>query len=352
MDIIKLDRENLARTAAVLRGGGLVIYPSDTVYGALVDASNEEAVGKLIALKNRPAGKPISIFVSDMAMMGKYVTYESEKDVLFRHLLPGPFTVILDACHKTSVRLESERGTLGIRIPSYPWVTELVARYGSAVTATSANLSGRPPHYSVETLIREFPQEKQDLIDLVVDAGKLPRNKPSTIIDLTRPQVKILRQGDVGLKDEATYVSRSPSDTEKIARHIVGKKLEESGGKPLVFILRGDMGAGKTVFVRGAASLLGVSNIISPTFVIYYEYDAFGYGIAKFVHADLFNIEEPGEFGHLGLEAYLQKGNIMFVEWGEKLGEVYSALQEQGELVHVDMSYIDEGTREIRILAK
>jgi len=348
MRTIPLDETAIHESIKVLKSGGLVIFPSDTVYGALVDSTNKKAVGKLMGFKNRPIGKPISVFVSDFMMMEEYVNVGKNK-LLLNKLLPGPFTVILDSRHKVESPLESERGTLGVRIPDYPLLIRLVELFRKPITATSANISGRPAHYSVETLLRDFPQIKKNMIDLIVDGGKLPRNKPSTVIDLTTPEIKIMRHGDIDIKDSQTFISKSSGETEKIAQYIVTRQLKRKSHKPLIFILEGDMGVGKTIFVKGAGKLLDIENITSPTYVISCEYKVAKWGIKQLIHCDLFNIEEENEYKYLGLEQYLMLGNILFMEWGEKAGSLYDLLKSKGEVIHIGMKYINEKEREIRI---
>jgi len=345
---IPFDENAIQESIKILKSGGLVIFPSDTVYGALVDSRNKDAIAKLIAFKNRPIGKPISVFVSDLKMMKEYVEV-GKHGLLLDKLLPGPFTVILDSKHKTDVRLESERGTLGIRIPYFSPVIQLVKKMIRPITATSANLSGRPAHYSIETLLREFSQSKKKMIDLVVDGGKLPRNKPSTVIDLTTPEIKIMRRGDMSVKDHQSFISRSSSETEKVAQFIVKKQIEKKLSKPLIFILEGDMGVGKTIFVKGAGRLFDVENITSPTYTISCEYKIKKWGLEQLIHCDLFNIEESNEFKYLGLEEYITPGNILFIEWGEKAGELYKLFKRKGEIIHVKMEYINEKERKIEI---
>lgn len=350
------------KTIDILINGGLVISPSDTVYGLLIDATNEEAVKKLGQFKNRPFGKPISIFVADFCMLKEQVVIKKEQLRLMHELFPGPFTVILPSKHLVVSSLESERGTLGVRIPDYEFIIKLVKRFGEPVSATSANLSGRPAHYSVNSLLNELPEKKKKLIDLIIDVGILPRNKPSTIVDLTAPRVKILRRGDIVFKNNKAFISRSPTQTKKIAQYILKKVVNADLHpieKPLIFIIEGELGVGKTIFVKGIGDYLGIEKIISPTYVVYYEYsvpthspkgDYSLQGVFfknKLVHIDLYNIQDPEEFQHLGLEKYLNKGNLLCFEWGEKAGEIINLLKKKGKIIYIRMRYVDERQREI-----
>ncbi|EKE14288.1 MAG: hypothetical protein ACD_12C00590G0002 [uncultured bacterium] len=340
----KNENEIIRETIVILKSGGLVIFPSDTVYGLLCDATNEQAVKKLIEFKNRPVGKPISVF-SNFELINQLVKISNQQLTTLKQILPGPFTLILPSKHKVSKLLESEIGTLGIRIPMYRYIEVLVNRFKKPITATSANLVGQSPHYSTEPLLKALTEKQKQLITLIVDAGKLPRNKPSTVVDLSQPEVKILRQGDINfLNKSKTFLSKTSEETKNIAKQIF--KDVETGptpslrNKPLIFIIEGEMGVGKTVFVKGIAEQLGINNIISPTFVIYYVY-------GNFYHFDLYNIENNNEFKHLGLEKFLIPGNILCFEWGEKAGEIIDLLKSKGEVVYVRMKYVSEGEREI-----
>jgi len=346
----------VSETVKVLRSGGLAIVPSDTVYGLMADATNEKAVKKLIAFKSRPPGKAISVFVSDFEMLEKNVFVGNRHACsLLKEILPGPFTVILKSKHRVSKLLESEKGTLGVRLPNYVLINRLINTFDRPVTATSANISGRPAHYSIETLFKELSQKKKDLIDLVVDVGKLPRNKPSTVIDLTTPEIKILRHGDVVFDKNEKFLSESPSQTKKIAGYILKKLLAKKNDKPLIFIIEGDLGVGKTVFVKGIGEELGVENIISPTFVVSYEYliknpksQIPNPKLSTLVHYDLYNINEKEEFKYLGIEKYLSSSNLLCFEWGEKAGDILGLLK-TGKIVRVKMEYKGKNIREIKI---
>src|SRR3989344_3276852 len=330
-----------------LAKGGIVVSPSDTVYGLLADATDEKAVKKLIEFKNRPTGKAIAVFIPDFLMLQDQVHVNEKQKKVLQELRPGPFTIILDSKHQVSRLLESERGTLGVRLPDYQFLLNLTNKFGRPITATSANLAGKSPHYSIKSLLNQLPEKKKQLIDLIIDKGKLPRIKPSTVMDLTRPRIKIVRKGDIVFSESQKYFSESPSQTKKIARYLYGKFAKKVDEKPLIFILQGDLGVGKTVFVKGLAEILGINNIISPSFVIYYEYALINRLIKAFVHVDLYNIEDREEFKHLGLEKYLKPGNILCIEWGEKAGEIIDLLKRRGKAIYIRMDYKSEKEREI-----
>ncbi len=338
--------EAIKKTLIVLSQGGLVIAPSDTVYGALVDAQNDKAVQKLIAFKNRPIGKSISVFMADFSMTKKYIEVTSDQEKMVTAMLPGSFTIVLPSKHHVSKLLESEKGTLGIRVPYYPFITSLVHLYKKPITATSANLAGRSPHYSIASLMANLPDAKKKLIDLVIDAGKLPRNKPSTVMDLSGDQIKILRKGDIMFIQEEKFTSHSPKQTKKFAQSIVKKYLAKKPDRPLIFLLQGELGVGKTIFVKGAAEIFNIKNIISPTFTVYYEYQITKHPwLQNFYHFDLYNIEEKNEFEHLGINLLLKKEHIFFIEWGEKTGEILEFLQKKAKLILIKLRYISDKER-------
>ena len=350
MKIIDTNAEKKYQEAAVkvLQSGGIVVAPSDTVYGILVDASNETAVKKLLAFKNRPIGKPISIFLPDFDSVRHHTDVSEKQEKLLKKFIPGPFTVILPSRHKVSKLLESEKGTLGIRVIDHPVIKKLLEGFNGPFTATSANISGKKPHHSVEAFLATLSQTKKDLIDLVLDAGTLPRNKPSTVVDLSGSDIKILRKGDVMLSSVSSYLSTSPEQTKKIGFHLLKKHLDSSD-RPLVFIIEGDLGVGKTILVKGIAEALAITNIISPTFVVYYEYPISNNKYKYFVHADLYNVQEAEEFQHLGIENYLNEKNIICFEWGERMGDLYKTMESKADIVYVKMNYKSENEREISI---
>lgn len=342
------ENAELQRCINILKVGGLIVAPSDTVYGLVCDATNESAVQKLIQVKNRPPGKPISVFTDGFEMIDRLVETSSHKEIL-KQLLPGPFTVILPSKHIVCSLLESERKTLGVRFTTFQWIQELVHLYGKPLTATSANISGRPPHYEPKGFIDNLPAGKKQLIDHIVDFGKLPHNKPSTIVDLTGSSLQLLRKGDILPTNKHSFTSTSSQETKKIAEFLLDKYAQKMDGKPLVLILEGEMGVGKTVFAQGLGRYLGEDHVVSPTYVIYYEYPVDKNKITMFLHTDLYNIEESEEFTHLGIEEYLKKGTVICIEWGNRIGPLFEKIKEKSKIVMVEMSYINETNRAISV---
>lgn len=371
MNIVKLTdlnhQQTIDKTIKVLANGGLVVFPSDTVYGLLADAQNPQAIDKLLAFKDRPAGKAISVFMADEKMAGEYVKLNQNAKNVIKNLFPGPFTVICQSKHLTDPRLEAENGTLGFRIPDYPLIIRLVKQFGRPLTATSANLSGQPPPYSVSSLLKSISEKKKGLLDLIIDQGILPPNKPSTVIDTTAGELKTLRLGDLFPKSTNSFISKSEEETRKLGRYLAAKFYNISLSRPLIFLLQGELGAGKTIFAKGVGKALNIKEeIISPTYNISYEYsfwplirndnDSTGHNRtirhikpAKLIHFDLFRLESPKEFLELEFEQNLSPGNIYLVEWPERIQkQVISALKKRAEIIYVVLKHLSENEREVK----
>lgn len=351
-----MEKVDIQKAAEVIKKGGLVVFPSDTVYILAVDPTNQTAVDKLLSFKNRWTGKAISIAVLDKYMALDYVYLSDNAKNIYTNLLPGPFTVVSRGKHKVAKGIEAENGTLGIRIPDNQWIQQLLKLVGGPVTATSANLSGRTPNYSIN-FVNRLSKKKRLMIDLVVDGGKLPKNKPSTVIDATEPEIKILRRGDLITGSNQTLVSKSEKETEKIAEFILKKFNNLKFKKPLVFGLSGELGCGKTVFSRKIGKLLGVKEkITSPTFVIYNEYKIVHkvrsqkvYKAEKFFHFDLYRLGNKYEFEEIKFLELFEKNVIACIEWPENMGEEnFEKLKNRVNYVAVEFKYLDENTREIK----
>ena len=344
LEITKDYQKVMKETAKVILAGGLVVFPSDTVYILAVDPTNERGVKKLLDFKNRWTGKAISIAVLDKKMAQDFVILNENSENIYKNLLPGPFTIVSEGKHKVVKGIEAENGTLGIRIPNNKYIMDLVEILGKPITATSANLSGRTPNYSVESFLRPLSNKKKEMIDLIVDVGKLPKNKPSTVIDATESEIKILRRGDLIAGKSTSLISKSEKETEKIAEFLLKKNINK---KPLVFLLSGDLGCGKTVFSRKIGHLLGVKEkITSPTFVIYNEYKI---SDEKFLHMDLYKITTERDLEEIEFTNLFDKNTVACIEWPENMGEKnLEKLKKLVNIVSINFEYIDQNTREIK----
>jgi len=355
MKTIKLNPKTntmiLSQVATVLQKGGLAVLPSDTVYILTVDATNSTAVKKLLSFKNRWTGKAISVAVADQKMAQTYIHLNKSATRLYQSLLPGPFTLISKGKHLLAPGIEAEDGTLGIRIPDHPFLLSLVKKLQKPITATSANLSGRHPHYSLSAFLSPLSQKKKDLIDLLVDAGKLSQNLPSTVIDTTQQKLTILRRGDLLASSDQSLISTSPKATQKIAQFIFKKAFKDTKkNQPLVFCLTGDLGAGKTVFTKGMGKLLGLNHLPSPTFNILNEYKINHNSYQVFNHFDLYRLNNIYEFEEIDFLTHFKKHTISCLEWSENLGPYLPKIKKIARTIIVHLEYIDQKTRKISFL--
>lgn len=195
---------SIREAVSVLKQGGLIIYPTDTLYGIGADALNKEAIKKVYELKGRDFTKPLSVVVSDIAMAKKYVVISAFAERVMKKLLPGPFTLVLPRLETVPDILVSGRSTLGIRIPRFAWSVSLAKTLGHAVTATSANVSGEPNEKTPDAVLEQL-KEHADLITLVIDGGEMSDNKGSTVIDLTKDTLRVVREGEVS-KEEVNKI--------------------------------------------------------------------------------------------------------------------------------------------------
>lgn len=175
-----VDSPAISKAVEVLKKEGVIVYPTETVYGLGADIFSEKAVERVYSLKGREKGKPLSIALSSVSDIEKYADTKGLGDYMglpamefIRKNLPGPFTVILEK--KELVPDYISRNRIGIRVPEYACVRRLVELAGP-ITSTSANISGSPPPKSAD--------EVDIKADLLLDAGECVYGKPSRVIDL------------------------------------------------------------------------------------------------------------------------------------------------------------------------
>ncbi len=179
--------EDQIRTAiAILKEGGTVIYPTETVYGLGADALSEEAIRRVYIIKKRDISLPISLAVSSFEMLHEVAYIDREYLGLLTELLPGPITVLLRKKDIVPDVLTAGSEIVGIRYPDNELATRIIKEAGP-ITATSANISGRKPPTRVE--------EVEINADIIINGGKCEYSMPSTVVVKEAKGIKILREG-------------------------------------------------------------------------------------------------------------------------------------------------------------
>jgi len=190
----KPEQDKIEFALNLLRDGGTVVYPTDTIYGLGVNIYDINAIKKVFNIKKRSFNKPLSICVSQISDINSVAYLDKTKIDFINEILPGPFTIILRKKEYISNLLTAGGGKIGIRIPNNKICMELANLF--PVTTTSANLSGRKPSGSVNEVVEQL----EDSVDLILDTGKSENELPSTVIDLTLNTPKVVREGSYKLK--------------------------------------------------------------------------------------------------------------------------------------------------------
>jgi len=168
--------------ARALLAGGLVVHPTDTLYALAARAMDRTAVARLVDLKGRAPGRPLSVAVSSVAELDRWALLNREARRFVRDQLPGPFTVLARPSPRARRTLAAEvadRPRIGLRVPAHPFALELARRVGPLV-ATSANRSGEPPART----LREARRSLGDRVACYADAAPSPSGRPSTLVDV------------------------------------------------------------------------------------------------------------------------------------------------------------------------
>jgi len=185
--------EQVERGVAILRRGGIVAFPTDTVYGLGVSAYNEPAVKRLYRLKQRPEARPLPILVADMVQMAEVAgVLPPVARKLADSFLPGALTLVLPRSARVPDVITGGK-TVAVRIPAHPVAIALIRGLGSPIVGTSANLSGRPSALTAEEVYSQFG----DRLGLVIDGGRCPGGRESTIVDVTGAKPRVLREGAI-----------------------------------------------------------------------------------------------------------------------------------------------------------
>lgn len=203
MEIIALDKDPAIaaiKASGVLRRGGVILYPTDTLYGLGADAFSDEAVAKVYEIKGREPGKPIHAVFADLKMAEEYADVNDAARKLAAEFLPGPLTLVLKKRPEINSGIARGMDTIGVRIPDHEFCLETARSLGAPYTTTSANRAGETPELSVEKILAQLGERAQ-LIDLAVDGSVFPMRLPSTVVNIVSGQPVVLREGAIATHD-------------------------------------------------------------------------------------------------------------------------------------------------------
>jgi len=218
-EVIRIERNNInaqimQKAGSILKSGGLVAFPTETVYGLGADALNTEAAEKIYAAKGRPSDNPLIIHIADMGHLDKIVKYvPDEAKKLADAFWPGPLTMILNKSACVPYGTTGGLDTVAVRMPSDKIAQELIRRGGGYVAAPSANISGRPS----PTTAQHVYEDMNGRIPLILDGGAVEIGLESTIVDLTADVPVILRPGYISLAMVQAILGRAEMDRGLIA---------------------------------------------------------------------------------------------------------------------------------------
>lgn len=190
--IIKADPAGIRKVGRVILQGGVAAFPTETFYGLGADARNEEALQKIFQIKGREENKPLLLLIGDRDWLSGLVrNIPPVAGRLMEKFWPGPLTLVFEASPRLSALLTGGTGTVGVRLSPHPVAQALIQAVGRAITATSANLSGQPSASVAAEVFRALGNR----VDAILDGGQTAGGLGSTVLDLSSPAPRIIRQG-------------------------------------------------------------------------------------------------------------------------------------------------------------
>jgi len=195
-NVLSATTANIARAASILRAGGLVAFPTETVYGLGANALDPAAVRKIFAAKERPEWDPLIVHVSGLEMARRLTTQQLPTELTGR-FWPGPLTLVVRKAACVPEEITARRETVALRMPRHPVAQALLAAAQLPIAAPSANRFGRPSPTRVEHVVADLGER----VDLILDAGPTELGVESTVLDLTQSPPVILRPGGVSREE-------------------------------------------------------------------------------------------------------------------------------------------------------
>jgi len=196
MLLLKATEDNISQAAKAVKNGGLVVYPTDTVYGLGCDPFNTDAVEKLFKAKGERKNKPLPILASSLKAVERIAYIDENARKITKKYWPGPLTLVLPKQPILPNMVTCNSASVGVRIPNHKVALQLITLCGGLLVGTSANKTGEKPPKTAQEAAIQLGEE----VDIILDDGPAPLGQESSIIDLTQKEPKILREGTIKLK--------------------------------------------------------------------------------------------------------------------------------------------------------
>lgn len=222
-----IPKDKLEKAASVINDGGLVLFPTETVYGIGADGLNSDAVSNIFIAKGRAQDNPLILHVSNMDMIKRITKNINELEMkLINRFMPGPFTIVLDRADIVPDRVTGGLNTVGVRMPSNVIARALIETANTPIAAPSANISGRPSGTNVNDIFEEL----NDKVDYIIDGGDTFVGLESTVVRVCDDKVRILRPGRV-TKEELEEVCEVIVDENILSKLTNDKPVMSPGMK-------------------------------------------------------------------------------------------------------------------------
>lgn len=202
MRVSRASSDNILTASQIVKEGGLVVYPTDTVYGLGCTPFNAEAVKRIFEVKGKRR-KPLPILASSIEHVEKIAFLSQKAKKIARFFWPGPLTLVVSKKPLLPEAVTLGLDSVGVRIPNHPVVIQLITLSNGLLVGTSANKTGEEPSRTAQEAFQQLGEE----VDIILDSGPATHGDPSTVIDLTSGKARIIRKGPIGFKEISKVLS-------------------------------------------------------------------------------------------------------------------------------------------------
>lgn len=205
MELTNTNQVNYFSLSNSIKNGKTICYPTETLYGLGCVIDNDEAIGKLYKIKSREKGKRFSILFKDLNMVEEFCDLNTTERDLIDNFMPGPLSILLKTKNNNSIRgsLVGLNNKINCRVSSHPFVIRLFEFLDVPIISTSANISGKENIFSFKTIYNTF----HNLVDIIIDGGDIEESAGSTIIEINKDDMKLIREGDIKEKEITVFLN-------------------------------------------------------------------------------------------------------------------------------------------------